>query len=185
MRQGQSACEIVEMPSTYGLPEVERVALVPISDADQQNALRAAASMPVELNAAGHLAMDEMHRAYVLSIACREPNDLTARYYENVNAVMALDTADKNTLWDRFQEMMAQFSPKIEALSQTEVDDLKKVWDEIQWNDLSGQQWYILMRFIQSILVTQPTVLSRGSSSISRLTQTSAQNVPTPTVVPS
>jgi len=168
MRLGQAAFDTVELPSD---PEI-RFALVPPSDAEAESALMAAAMIDVPDNVAGLMTRDHRQRVELLAVAIRDPLDISKRVYRDGRDLSEnLDEIDVNHIYDAFQEMQENSNPRLEGIDPEEFEQLKKVWQEISWNDLSGRSWYAAKRFLGALI--QQGLLpdsSHGSSSNTKLT---------------
>lgn len=179
MRLGQAVCDYVTLVSD---PEI-RLAIVPLTDAEAENALMAAAKISVEDNFAGLMARDHRQRVEILAFSIRDPEDLSKRVYSTgVELQESLDEVDVTTLYDSYMEMNENSNPTIDGISPEEFVELKKVLQEIPWNDLSGRSWYAAKRFLGALI--QQGLLrgnSLGSTSSTRLTTTSESEKSTPT----
>ena len=94
----------------------------------------------------------------------------------------ALESQDINFLMDMYLEMVDRTSPAIDGLDAEELEALKKALREINWNELSGKQWYAGKRFLLSIF---PDLLSgrlHGFSSTSNSTTNNEESDSAPTV---
>jgi len=172
MRLGQSSATVESFVTD---PE-QRVALVPLTQGEYIVSLHVAGSLPLDDNIATRVARDEMQRAEVLAMACREVEDLTLHYFENGEAVRELDALDINHLWDCYREMVAEINPHAEGLSEEDFSDLKKALQNIEWSELSGPQWYAAQRFLNSIRPLLLTGNVPGFSSTSQSTKTNDES---------
>lgn len=164
MRLGQAACEIFVVPSD---PEV-RMAMVPLLESEYLKTLRMAASEDLPVTDAGNLVRDEFQRVEVLAIALREMDDLSTRVFNSSAELQeVLEVQDINVAWDTYLEMVNQQSPAIEMVPEEDFEELKKVFGTIRMSELSGPQWYALMRFLRLILPNLLTGNSLGLSSTS------------------
>jgi len=170
MRLGQAVFEIFPLLSD---PEI-RVAIVPLNEAEHENCLSFAASMDLPDNIAGATLRDRAQTTEILSWAIRDPLDITKRIYTSGTEVSQdLGPDDVGFLIDHYYEMADQNAPSLERLSDDDVNDLKKALNEMDWNALSGRQWYAASRFLLS-LMPQPLGDSLlGSGSINNSTTTS------------
>jgi hypothetical protein len=169
MRLGQATCEIVELKSD---PEI-RFALVPMTDGDYQQALTRAMKVAAEENEHGLVLRDRVQQNSIIMYAAREVDDLEIRMFESYDEVAELESHDVNYVWDIYREMVAQISPEMDGISEEDWDELKKVFANLQRNELSGRQWYALQRFLTSLTPQQLLGKSFGSSSTNQLTTTS------------
>lgn len=170
MRLGQAVCAYVTLPSD---PEI-RFALVPLSDAEAENALVLAAQMDVPDNVAGLMARDHRQKIELLASSVRDPEKLDNRLYRDGNELQQeLEEGDVNALYDEYLEMSEKSNPSMEGIAPEEFDELKKVLLEIPWNDLSGRSWFAAKRFLGALY--QDGLLranSLGSISTTKLTTT-------------
>jgi hypothetical protein len=180
MRLGQSACDIHPLLSD---PEI-RVALVPLTEAEYLVGLESAIKMNVPETIMGNQARDRRLQEETLLRAIREVDDLTQQTFETLEQLNELlDHSDISYLMDMYFEMIAESSPSIDGLSETDIEDVKKVLKEMDWNVLSGRQWYALKRFLSTLGQEQLLAKSLGSTSISKLTGQSGLSEPTPETV--
>lgn len=172
MRMGQGVASIVALATDQD----ERVALVPLTQGEYITSLQIAATLPVDDNIAGRISRDEVQRAEILAVSCREVSDLTERYFENSEAVRELEAADINLLFDEYLQMVNEQSPALIGLSEEDFNDLKKGLQTIPWSELSGPEWYAAQRFLDSIRHRLLMVNLPGSQSTSPLTPTIEEN---------
>lgn len=148
LRKGQMTCEIHPIPSN---PE-ERLALVPLLEGEYDECIRASAALDVPENVAGAGVMDRHERREVICHAARNPSDLSKRVFKDVNSMMAaLEPEDVNFFYDVYIEMSQTISPQIDTLSEEEIDFLSRLFETMQWKDLSGRQAYALSRFLSTL----------------------------------
>lgn len=176
MRAGQSVCSYVALVSD---PEI-RVAIVPLTEAEYEQCLELVAAMEAEDNVAGFAMRDRKQAQEILVRAIREEDDLTQRVYVGsdkksaVDEMMAgLDVTDVDQLIDEYNEMSAQANPRADGVSQEEMDQLKKVLWEMDWNEFSGRSWYALKRFLGLIMPELQQANLLGSTSTMKSTTTS------------
>lgn len=181
MRLGQTVGDVHPLLSD---PEIQ-VALVPLTEAEYIQCLESTTNKEIPDNVAGAAIRDRYNSAELLLRACREPHDLETRMFESLDELAdALEVNDINFLQDMYFEMVETASPAIDGIPPEDLDELKKALQEINWNELSGRQWYALQRFLFSIMpeLLQGNVL--GSGLISKLTTTSEEEKSTHTVSP-
>lgn len=179
MRQGQAVCEIETLLSD---PET-RVALVPLTEAEYDQAMESAVKMNVPETLMGNQARDRLLSRETLLRAIREPDDLSQKMFESVEQQMeALDHSDVSYLVDVYFEMVDRSSPSVDGLSDGDISDVKKVLAEMDWSGLSGKQWYALKRFLSTLGQAQLLAKSLGSSSTNQLTGTKEKNESTPEI---
>lgn len=186
MRLGQSVCAIEHLLSD---PEF-RVALVPLTEPEFYNSIEEANLILAEPNALEMAKREEIQRLVVLRHSCRNPDDLTEHFFHSVDEILAHDSPieaiDVNHLFDCYLEMTHAMSPSIEELGEEEFVELKKVWQTIDWNELSGTQWYAAKRFVNSIYpnllkasapgyFSTRTATTKSDSETSALTATGSQ----------
>ena len=169
MRLGQSACEVTALPSA---PDT-RVALVPLTDSEYIRALELADRALVGDNPAGFAVRDELQKQAVIYFSAREYGDLTSMFFDDVGEAGELDTHDIDFLYDVYLEMISNQSPSLFGLTDDDFEALKKVWTMIEWNALTGQQWYAAQRFINSIQNELQVASYSGLSSIKPSTEMS------------
>lgn len=168
-RLGQQVGEVVALLSN---PEF-RVGLVPLTEAEYIQTLKMAASYPVDgtNNVLGAQLIDRLQQHEVLSIAIRNPHNLEERLFESGDELAeSLEIEDVNFLGDIYLEMTDATSPSMDGMSEEALVEAKKVLRILDWNALSGKQWWALKRFLQSISPDQLRGRSRGSSSTSNST---------------
>lgn len=181
MRAGQTAGELVQLPSD---PEI-RFVLVPLTDGEYLHSLKVADDLEVGDNIAGLSARDQIQKQSIIAAAAREIDDWTQRVFSGIDEVAALDTADVGFLYDEYLGMMAQFSPSLYMMPPEEFENLRDVWQRIEWNALSGMQQYAAMRFLRLILPDLLQGNSSGSLSTLKSTQTNDSIIPVESVDPS
>jgi hypothetical protein len=178
MRLGQAVCAFSNLTSD---PEI-RLALVPLSDAEAQNALQAAAHVDTMDNVAGLMLRDHVQRVEQLVFSIRDPQDLEKRLYRNSTELQEeLTEGDIAHIYDDFMELTESSNPTVEGIDPEEFETLKKVWQEISWSDLSGRSWYAAKRFLGALI--QDGLLqdnSPGSFSNTKLTMPNASEESTP-----
>lgn len=166
MREGKNAGEIVELVTN---PEI-RLVIVPLSDGEWLKSLKYADDVEAGENAAGIVLRDEVQKKAILYFACREMSDWEKPFFHDYSEVEDMDYSDIQHIYDRYLEMVAQFSPSFFMLDEEQVDELKKVWQRIEWNALSGRQQYAAMRFLNSI--REDLLAGNSSGSLSTLKST-------------
>lgn len=168
MRLGNAVCEIVDLLSQ---PDM-RVALVPLTDAEFQNSLMAAAQANVTDLASTHEVFyrDRIQKCAIILASAREPDDLSKPFFETLQEVTEMDYMDINHLFSYYEQMIEFSSPKLENLSEEELSEIKKVLLEMDWSALSGGSWYAAKRFLSSLTPTLPPVNSPGFTPTSNLT---------------
>lgn len=150
MRQGQSAAEIETLPSD---PEM-RVAIVPLTEIEYDNALAGAAKIKVEENAAGFARRDRQYTRLILMQALRDPNNFEVQIWTDVDEMMGtLDSTDVDYLIDCFNELTATSNPSIDGIPKAEFDFLVESLQKMNWNELSGRSWHAAKRFLGALML--------------------------------
>jgi len=170
MRLGQAACEFVTLPSD---PEI-RLCMIPLTEAEYIQALEKVRELNAEDNLAGMAVRDRIQAQEIIVRAVREEKDLTLRVYDTTDEMLEdLEVQDIDELWDRYMEMVARSSPSIDGIPEEEFENLKKALQAMDWNELSGRQWYAARRFLMSITPAPLLDNSPGFTSTSSSTTTS------------
>lgn len=171
MRLGQAVCETVTLQSD----EEVKIALVPLTEAEYEQSLSAAASRNVPDNIAGAMLRDRTNVQHMIRFSAREVGNLENHVWETVDEMMEmLSEGDLDQLIDEYNEMTAKINPQLDGIPNEEFETLKKVLSEIQWSGLSGKSWYAAKRFLGALI--QDGLLSDntlGSLSTKNLTTTS------------
>jgi hypothetical protein len=93
------------------------------------------------------------------------------RVYSSTEEMLEdLEVADIDALIDGYNEMIAKSSPSLDGITEEEIEDLKKVFQTMDWNALSGRSWYAAKRFLSTISPEQLRDNSHGSTSINSAT---------------
>ena len=176
MRLGQAVCDFVALPSD---PEI-RVAIVPLTEAEYWKVLNEINELGLPDDLAGVTIKDRVRAQQTLVWAIREPEDLSQRVYvdtEEMDASTAmqddLEVGDIDEIIDRYNEMVEKSSPAIDGIPPEELEHVKKVLQEMDWNELSGSAWFALKRFLSRISLVQRMDRSPGSISTNSSTTTS------------
>lgn len=178
MRLGQTVGDVHQIPSD---PEIS-VAIVPLTEAEYVQCLSITSSRGISEDISGAALRDRFNQAEVLLRACREPNDLETHMFESLEELTdVLEVTDINFLTDMYFEMSETSSPSMDEIPPEDLDDLKKALQEIDWNALSGRQWYALRRFLFSIMPELLQANSLGSGLTQKLIGKSAEEKSTPT----
>lgn len=179
MRLGQDAPDLIALKSA---PEI-RVALVPLTEAEYELGLHAAAGLDVQDNAYGVEARDRLLQVNNLFHAVRDPNDTGKKLFESPEQLATeLENVDINHLTEMYGRLVDDSSPALEGLSDEDLDDLKKALETIDWNALSGKPWFHLKSFFLTLTPEQLRVSSFGFSSIKKLIGTSEEQESIPGV---
>lgn len=175
MRLGQAACEMV-----HGLPSNDEtmLALVPLIDSEYIRALEIADRALVGDNPAGFAVRDELQKQSVIFFSAREMDELENRFFDEISEAGELDAGDIDFLYDLYLEMISNQSPSLVGLSDEDFEALKKAWQGIRWNELTGQQWYAAQRFVNSIRPLLQAASFSGSPSTNTLTENNEQPQP-------
>lgn len=180
MRMGQNAPDFVVLKSN---PEA-RFALVPLVEAEYQQALEQAAAVPAADNAYGVELRDRTLQVFTLFHALREPDNPMVKAFESVdqmlNAEIGLEPVDVNYLMEYYQRMIDFSSPSLDGLDDEKLDELKKASVTIDWSALSGRPWWHLKQFFMTLPAGLPLDNSPSLSSILNLIGTSESQESTP-----
>jgi hypothetical protein len=148
MRLGQAVGEIVSLLSD---PEV-RLAIVPLVEADYGACQEAITKIPMPDTVEAAAFKDRQLTREVLAKALREPDDFSQKAFRDSGHMSeALEIQDVGHLWDAYCELVNTSSPAAEAIPPDELDEVKKVLQEMDWNAQSGRQWYALQRYLLTI----------------------------------
>lgn len=173
MRAGQAACDFVTLPSD---PEI-RVSIVPLTEMDYRNVLEKISGMNVADDMAGAMLKDRVQAQEILVRSIREEHDLTKRVYDDVDELLEdFEVEDIDHAIDMYNEMMDRSSPSLQGISPEELEELKKVLAEMDWNALSGSSWYAAKRFLFSL--SRQQLLGNFSGSTSTKSSTTTKNEP-------
>jgi hypothetical protein len=138
IRQGQEVPEYFDIPSMEGI----RVALVPLTEAEETRSTVAAVGLDVGENLAGLRLRDRTRMQWNLWQALRDPADLGRPLYENVEAMTReLEVYDIEYLSLQLTTLMEYASPALDGFSTELLEDLKKVLLETDWSELTGRRW--------------------------------------------
>lgn len=152
MRLGQATFDIFTLPSD---PETS-VALVPLSEAEYDQALASSALMDIPDSVSGNALRDRRGQEEILVRSMRNPNNIDEKIFSSTDQLrQALEVQDVNLLIDGYLELMEKISPRIDSLDDDEVEELKKVLETIPWKELTGGQWYALKRFLSTLTPEQ------------------------------
>ena len=151
MRQGQNAGVIIGLEGTE-----MRFSLVPLTEREFDAGISYAASIEVEDNIGGAEKRDRAQMHSDIFHASRTIENLQSHYFEDIEAVKELDVAEINFIAENYAMMALETSPTLDGLSEEALQELKKSFGEIEWNELSGPQWIALKR---CLLITLPMQL--------------------------
>lgn len=169
MRLGQEVPEWFTVPSKTDV----RVALVPLTEAETQQGVIAAASLEVVDNAAGLAARNRMALHHDLWRAMRDPQDPQQLAFDSPTEMTELLTPDDIDFFsDHLTTLMDYASPSVDGLSEKDLDDLKKAFAEIDLNVLTGRQWAAVKLCFQALLPELLQAKLFGSISTESLTGT-------------
>jgi len=167
---GQAVCDVVELPSD---PEI-RLHIVPLTEAEYLNALENVRDVRANDDLAGIAIRERVQAQEILVCAIREPDDLSVRVYDSKDEMMEdLEVGDVDELIDGYNEMIAKSSPSLDGIPPEEIEHVKKVLLEMDWNALSGRSWYAAKRFLSTLSLAQLLANSPGSTSTKSSTTTS------------
>jgi hypothetical protein len=173
MRLGQAVCDWVVLPSD---PEV-RMAVVPLSEADYISVLEKVATMDFTDDLSGLAMRERVQSQEILLHAIREPDDFSKKVYASVDELIDQDNGglsqiDVDEAIEVYNEMIHVGSPAIDGIPPGEFVELKKALQEMDWNALSGRQWYAAKRFLSAISPRPLLDNSLGYGSTQKLTGT-------------
>jgi hypothetical protein len=167
IRQGQDAPEYIDIPSM----ETIRVAMVPLNDAQHLQGQINAAELDVPDNMTGLAVRNRAAIVHDVWTACRFPDELEQKVWESPQVMQEeLDPADIDYLSMKLTVMMAYQSPQLKDLSDSEVADLKKVLETIQWRELYGSQAAAAKIFLMTLFPELLQGNSYSSTSTNRST---------------
>ena len=167
MRLGQTVCDIVDLPSDSEI----RLCIVPLTEAQFLQALEKVRDVRANDDLPGMAIRDRVQAQEILVRAIREENDLTRMVYSSTEEMLEdLEVADIDALIDGYNEMIAKSSPSLDGITEDEVEDLKKTFQTMDWNALSGRSWYAAKRFLSTISPEQLRDNSHGSTSTNSAT---------------
>jgi hypothetical protein len=173
MRLGAAAGRIEALPSQ---PEI-KVAIVPLTEAEHEQCLEAITAMEAPENLIGAMSRDRRNQNEALFRALRDPENLEQRAFDSREEMQeALEIQDTNHLMDVLLEISESDNPAPGEFSEEELEEVKKVLEEVDLNGLSGRQWFALKRFLLSIGLTLLPANSLGSTSTNSVITTNAEN---------
>jgi len=182
MRLGQAVGEIRSLLSDDEI----QVCLVPLTEAEHLQCVGIITDMDAPDNMVGAMARDRRNVNEILLRAIREPLNPQERMFNALSEMTELlEIEDINFLFDEWGEMMEQVSPNVNALTDEEIEALKKVFEQTQWKELSGRSLYALKRLLSTLGYTLLPDNSLGSTSTAKLTTRSENPESTNTVFPS
>lgn len=169
MRLGQAVCDYVTLPSDSEI----RVAIVPLTEAEYKQVLSHVANIDANNNMAGMSLLDRVQAQEICARAIRQDDDLSQRMFNNSEEMMeVLDVVDVDEVIDKYNEMIENSSPTMDGIPPEELDALKKALQQMDWNVLSGRQWYAAKRFLSEIFHLLPPDSLRGFTSTKSSTTT-------------
>lgn len=178
MRIGQGVGEYAALLTN---PEV-RMAIVPLREWEAEEAWSAAASVDVDNNAYGIEKRDKVLKRHTLFHALRLPGNVEERVFDSVESVgKELDDIDVDHLMDEYRRIVNYASPAIDGMTPEMLDDLKKAFETIDLNALTGKQWWLVKELFMTLTVDQLTDRSHLPSSIQSLTGKNDEGESTPT----
>lgn len=171
MRTGQASGDVVVLPSDGET----RFVVVPLTDGEYLKALSMSDSVDASEGISGLTVRDEVLKQAILLYCCREIHDWTEHFFTTVEEVAEMDTEDVNHAYDIYLELIAVASPSIQMMDDEGIENLKKVWSLIEWNELSGRQLYAAQRFLNSVQNDLLRASYSGSPSTLKSTTTSTE----------
>lgn len=182
MRLGQEVGEPIAIPS---MPDI-RVQMVPLTEAESQSGVVAASLLDVPDNVAGLHARNRVSVQMDVWNACREPGNLTVHVFESAEEMATMiDMTDIDFLNDYLASLMEYASPAIDGLSEEDLTDLKKAFEETDLSALTGQRWALTKLCCQVLFPELLRVKLLGTSSTDSATLTSESGESTSTALPS
>jgi hypothetical protein len=176
MRGGQDMPELVPIPSMEGI----RAAMVPLSEAEAQAGLIAAAALNAEDNAAGLQARNRIAIQHDVWHSLREPDDTSQRIWPTVEEMVGdLAPGDVDNLHDQLSLLMDYASPAIDGVTDEELNDLKKAFGEIDLSALTGRRWAAVKLCVSNLFPELLLVRSLGSTSTDNVTETKEKGAST------
>ena len=170
MRMGQAVCDYVRLPSDEEL----RLCIVPLTEAEYLQVLEAVRDFKASDDLPGMAVRDRVQAQEILVHAIREEDDLQKRVYQSIEELREdLEVGDIDELIDRYNEMTANSSPRLDSIPEEEFEELKKLLQTMDWSALSGRSWYAAKRFLGTIQEQLLQGNSHGSTSTNSLTTTS------------
>lgn len=169
MRLGQAVGEIVSLPSE---PSIS-FAIVPLTEAEHEQALQVITDMAVPDNIVGAMRIERRSQSEGLYRALRNPEKLEDRAFDSWQEMIdSLEIGDINVLHDTLMEISETDNPSPGEFTEEELDEIKKFLAGVDLNAQSGKQWYALKRYLSSLGQTLLPASSLGSTSINSLTMT-------------
>ena len=176
MRMGNAVFEYIEFDSIRNEDGVVRFAQVPLTEAEVQQGVLAAAN--VDLPATNNMAeMTARNRAAQVSdvwCSLREPDDLNSKAFESPEELANILTPSEiDHAVDSLAAMMDYASPSLDGLSEKDLDELKKDFAAADWSGLSGRRWAAVKLCCQVLLPELLQAKLSGSTSTASSTPTS------------
>jgi hypothetical protein len=182
LRMGNAVFEYIEFESLAGDDGPVRLAQVPLSEAEVQQGILAAAS--VELPATNNMAeMTARNRAAQVSdvwYSLRTPDDLSVKAFESADQLAeTLSPTEIDRAVDSLAVMMDYASPALDGISEEDLEELKKNFAKTDWSELSGRRWAAVKLCCQVLLPELLQVKLSGSTSTESSTQRSEESAST------
>jgi hypothetical protein len=176
MRMGQDAPQLVDIPSLETDKEGRvRVALVPLTESEHETGLLASANAEAPDNDVGFAFRDRWNQVYDLWQAIREPDDIKKKVFPSPEKMVeVLTVGDINFLAETQLTLMEQASPALDGLTDDDMEELKKAFNQIDLSALSGRSWLHLRTFFQQLPLAALPARLFGPSSTSNLTEKNA-----------
>jgi hypothetical protein len=182
MRLGQAVCDYVSLPSD---PEI-RLCIVPLTEADYLQVLEKVRDTVASDDLPGMAVRDRVQAQELVLRTVREEDDLSIRVYESVGDMLEdLEVADIDEIYDKYVEMTQKSSPSIDGIPESELDEIKKLLQAMDWSVLSGRSWYAMKRFLSTITPSPLLDNSPGFSSTNSSITTSESGKSTSIASPS
>lgn len=176
MRNGQDVPERVQIPSMDGIG----ACLVPLTEAESQLGIVAAADLNVNDNQAGMMARERAATISDIWHALREPGDTSMKVFETPEDMAAtLKPTDIDYLADKLVLLQDYASPSLDGMTEEELNDLKKAFAETDWSELTGRRWAAVKLCCSTLFPELLAAKLRGYSSIDSATTTSEKDAST------
>jgi hypothetical protein len=150
MRMGQEVGEYVEIPS---MPEI-RMLQVPLTERETADGLIRGAEINVPDNVSGILARERAVKQSDVWHSLRiigEPGKKVFSSIDDMTGEDGLEPEDIDHLHENLAVLMSYASPGLDDVTVDDWNDLKKAFNEIDLNALSGRQWAALKLAFQHL----------------------------------
>lgn len=149
IRMGQEAFEWCDIPSLEGI----RVAMVPLTEAEEQQGLIASSKLDVPDNIVGYQVRQRVGQVHNVWMSCRLPDDLRRYIWDTPEAMMdEIEPTDVDYMFEALVTLQDYASPSLAKLSDKEVEEVKKAFVAIDWKGLTGRQANALVLALSRLL---------------------------------